>query len=1819
MLISLLSMLFTERTSGTEISEPDFAFPVTVINESEELLRTADSQAPEQAAVTRLLATMQLCRARTEIDPDSIYSLPSFIAGQTEKMNGYPAGQAMMTLLNARILNNIYRNDSYRIDQVSAPLTPLPEDVRLWSAQQFTNRIEELVNEALALAHGQEVPLSVFNSCLDIDPIVEQYLGTVYNFICLESVRLSWNVSTVEDNLDRLLELSGAAPQKYLWYYLCCHNFNTLSEIYAQNETDAMAQLILLGMLGSSEDESDSEEISVDYDDLESYETTSRIQDARRTIKLIEVLTQNIRQQPSGPLTSRLQEAVNKLHKPVALGHVLKLYSPQSEITLKGHYLFCPSLKVKLYRLPESFSDNYIGKERLVNLPCVFSGTIETRPDSLAMFTYTIPPVETGIYALTLQANDSTVSRPAVLTVSPAVGISLGGSSYDGVVTMEPITGKPVGGITVLSRKNDRTPAATQGNTDSKGFLALHFDENGGHNILSFSQNGRALPGTLNLGIYSQLKNTNPTESNVLIITDRKLYHPGDTVQWAVIAARENNGNRHPLTETDINLIFYNANHEEIDTVQVRTDRMGRAYGSFAIPREGLTGTFGIRCKGPEHTLAYRSITVSDFRMPVFELTDCSVERDVPSRGDVTVTGHAVSFAGMNIIGADVTVTVNEAYRAWRFRSGRMLGQVDSITDEAGLFRVVIPADLLSTGDGAYMAQITITSAAGETAEETVPFTTGRPYTLKLISDSPMDASAPLPLQVMAYDPNGENVPVRFTWQLLNRNRQECLNGTGASGVVLDINASALEAGKYYFKAIPEDSTLADPLSGAEIVIYNRDRNLVPDLGSPLFIPSENVTVDRRGRGEVIIGVAAEEAWVYNAYSTELSRTNPEVKRLRRGFHSIKITGITEETQLSIFTVKNGYSYSEEVRIQVPAPVRPSIVASSFRDNLLPGSPERWTFRLCNADGSNVIPAAMVARMYNRALDLISPADFPRGFSFLHPRSQLRVSSPVNLNGTNALYVNGVNYIDHTLPMPSLRYLPLFFRIYGARNYTTMLKASAMVSDEAEMMDMDLEEEVGAPEIAATEAGAGTEEGNSENVIPQIKFRPAEILQAFFRPDIVTDEHGNMVIEFTVPEANGSWNFQALAWDSSVECADFKAEIITSKPVMVQPNMPRFLRQGDTARLMATVFNNSSAETSVTARIEVYDFDSEQILFSSENQITIPAGMSGVCSLDIEVPVSTAALGYRVYAITEDFSDGERGAIPVLEAAQTVIDSHEFYINPSDSVPADISVPAEPGMTYTLEFCNNPIWLAVKALRGINSEVPTTSSALNSQLFSLLAGAYLAEQNPVLARTVNAWAESPDNQALISMLQRNEELKQLMLGSTPWIDAARDNNLRMASLCQLFDADANAAAVNKRVEQLSSLQNPDGGIRWAPCWEVSSVWATENFLITMAMAESLEIPLGSDLEPIVEQAFSYLCSRLDNSNSDATDYVFTLISALMPDQDVTGAGRRVISNTVADIERNWRNHSIYYKAFDIMILTATGHQSQARTIFRSIEQFAVTSPDMGMSFPSVEDIRIYATIMQAYKAMDAPASRMDAMRQWVVLRSQVSDDLGAWNPDYVIASLLLSGTDWTAATPEAHITVNGQPLRVSEMETATGYFTAPVSPAGNHIEVTVTPNGQTPSFGALIGTGKVAMSSIEARPGHDISIDKRILVMRDNQWVETDSLLLGERARVQLTLRTARDLQYVTITDLRAATFAPVEQLPRYLFQGGLFYYRENRNASTNVFINELPAGVYIIEYDMTAAVSGTFSAGTATVQSQYAPEITARSGSAIINVNNRQ
>ena len=471
------------------------------------------------------------------------------------------------------------------------------------------------------------------------------------------------------------------------------------------------------------------------------------------------------------------------------------------------------------------------------------------------------------------------------------------------------------------------------------------------------------------------------------------------------------------------------------------------------------------------------------------------------------------------------------------------------------------------------------------------------------------------------------------------------------------------------------------------------------------------------------------------------------------------------------------------------------------------------------------------------------------------------------------------------------------------------------------------------------------------------------------------------------------------------------------------------------------------------------------------------------------------------------------------------------------------------------------------------------------------------------------------------MLSRNEDLKNMLLNSTPWVEDANNDTERMARLALLFNKKEIKSTIDKNIHLLATLQRNGGGWAWIAESEKASTWATLSILEKIGHLKRLGyLPNSKDLNSMIENAVKYIDAEFaqqfkNYSNGNYSQYVF--IRDMFPEYRQSTAAQRVTNATVQQIINNWKTYNLGSKAIAAMILNNNGYSSTAQKILSSINQFAQSTPSKGMWWPSVVNSLDYnidknlvqANILDAYHQINPSNKNIDLIRQWLIINKEANDWGNSIATSYVIYTLLNTGTSWTKPAVGCEISLNGEQITPSHFETITGYLRADISslsPSGK--KLTVAKHGNNPSWGAIYRQYEATMTEINAVAGNDISINKSILKQVGDAWLPTDTFAIGDRVRIQLTIKTYRDIEYVSISDERAACFEPTEQLPRALFAEGICFYRENRDNATNIFVSSLPKGTYLLTYDMFVNNQGTFSSGIATIQSQYAPQITAHS-----------
>ncbi len=1829
--ILMAAFLPTADARGeTSLKLPDFAYPKTVEADATKALAQADAAAGDSGP-TRLRALLELCAAQQTIDANSTFSQPALIAQQLAKPGLSNASKAMLLSLEANILDKIYSRESYKYNRVTAPLEPYPADISEWSGEQFRSRVMALLDSAAVLADA--TPLSVFAASIEYSPEALTYLPTVSDFIryrralmCSDFARYKQPEYTAlkKQICEEGIKTSKTASAPFFYwsvelalipqmdFHKC---YDTLNELYSTYDSVEAARYVLAAICDKS--------IVASL-----LNPNSPLTDFRRNEALAKAIKTSLASFPKWYDNASLSNKLADITRARASAKVPRMVAPGVPFDVVVSYCYAKSVKINMYKVADN---TYVRSAKLAGMTPAASVTV-TPDKAFGSATSSMMLNTPGTYAIQVSADGNTSgSMITNVYVAPILGIAVNGCKQGAAIAVDFITGAPLKDVTVNSvRRYQKSTPKALGRTDAKGILTIPTLPGSYDNCLTFRYKGinYTFDNNVKLDTFRPV-NDSTTKYNVVILTDRALYHPGETIEWAVVAGakmpRAAKGSI--LTDKELTVKLFDANGEQVDTCKVTTDALGRAYGSFTTKKGTLTGSYSIRAIYLDNTF-YQNITVSDFKAPVFEVIVDSVKRDAPTQGAVTLIGTARTYSGMPVADATVNVTVNGAQR-WRwFAPATELGTVETTTDSEGHFTAVIPANILKFDEynnpyTDFVATVDVTTTTAETASSRRTFTTGKPYTLDINrNEGYVNIDRPFSLLVEAYDANGAKGTIAYTWQLTDSKHTKGLpSGVARTGEAVNLDLAALPIGKYTFKIAAADTTLANAIELQELSFYSIRRNEAPESIEGIFLPEKTVEVDGHST-KVLVGTNAEKLYIY-AIVRDYDTLRPiKLSEIKRGFSTVKIElpDSIEKTEVRLVAALDGSVYVQTVNLRRAKSETTEFRAESFRDKLTPGAKETWRFRLATGK-EGLADAGVIATMYNKALDALETGSWAHkyAFAFYTPNYLISLNYPYGGSCT-ASFSEPVRYAD-TYNMQWPEYMFSSQAPWGNARVTMKSMARAnYASGSLPTQDLliveDAKEE--AAEFDMTEADPlivpayGVIEKDEEP--NDAEYREAEVLQAFWKPSLITDADGNVDIVFTVPNANATWQLKTFGWNSRLETATYMATALANRPVMVQPNLPRFLRQGDKATVLATVYNNSDETQAVTSTVEIFDIESGKVIDTVLQSDTIAAMASATVAMNLSAPLDAAAIGYRIRTSTGEYSDGEQSAIPVLSSAATVVESTEFYLNAEDSKPFEFTVKTPADATVTLQYCQNPIWTIVKAMRGIAAGESLTASGIVSHLFSAMAAKHITTTNPNIAKAIKEWSDNPDEEALTSMLERNADLKLLMLDQTPWVQAAKSNTSRMAALAQLLDPEAADKAIADGITRLSAMQNADGGFRWGSWSNESSAWTTENVLITLGIAHSLGIPVAS-VDAMARKAFAYLQAEACKPKRPATDRSLALVAAYFPDFRQSVAASKIVRATVADIAANWKKDATIDKAYDIIILKANARPAEAATVLESVRQFAVDKPGTGLCFPNVSDMRSYATILQAYTLMGAPKAEIDAMRQWVTVQAQALDDLGAVNPDYIVAAMLFTGSDWTSVPAQQSVSIDGKPLDIARQESAAGYFSQQLEPTGKKMTITVTPNGVTPSYGSVTSISKSPAATVKARPGKDLSIEKRFLAERDGVWVETDRFTTGERVRVQLTVKAKRNLEYVSITDERAASFAPVDQLPGFVWDGALGFYRENLDASTRLFISYLPQGTYHISYDMTAAVAGEFISGIATLQSQYAPELTAHSAGNIIMV----
>lgn len=1007
--------------------------------------------------------------------------------------------------------------------------------------------------------------------------------------------------------------------------------------------------------------------------------------------------------------------------------------------------------------------------------------------------------------------------------------------------------------------------------------------------------------------------------------------------------------------------------------------------------------------------------------------------------------------------------------------------------------------------------------------------------------------------------------------------------------------------------------------------------------------------------------------------------------------------------------VKDNRCYNHNAVVTVPWTNKMLDIAfETFRDKLQPGQNEEWKIKIKGKNGDKVA-AEMLATVYDASLDEFRSNNWYLSI-YNSYYSSLNWSDHYNFNtaGSQLYTINWNSYPGApTRSYDQLNWFGYYFYYngyYGDDMYVdragAALEEVAMPSsglikvsyaDEQENKPAEKKADVSKnANFEATGKAAGRKDkevttattempaqsGEDERKENQgggmsgIKTRKNFNETAFFFPQLETNENGEVLIKFTIPEALTKWKMMGLAHTKDLKYGQITKELVTQKELMVVPNAPRFFRENDKMEFTAKITNLSDKDLSGSSELQFFDAVSMKPLSNvistsaSLNSFNAKKGQSALVTWNLSIPEGVGALTYRVVAKAGNFTDGEEQAVPVLTNRMLVTESMPLPIRGGQTKTFTFEkfMNQNNGSStlrnhkLTLEFTANPAWYAVQALPYLMEYPYECSEQTFSRFYANSIASHIANSSPKIKAVFDSWKNAtPGNEkALLSNLEKNQELKSAILEETPWVLDAKSETERKKRVALLFDLNKMSNELEAALNKLIKAQVSNGGWPWFPGMPESR-YITQHVVTGMGHLDHLGIKNVRENKKVwnmIYKAVHYLDDRINDDYRDLLRYKVDMSknhlsydqiqylyarSYFMKDIELSSHNKEAFNYYKKQAEKYWLQNSRYMQGMISLALFRMDNKTVPYDIVKSLKENALHSEEMGMYWKESYEgyywyqapIEAHALMVEVFNEVANDEKSVDDLKVWLLKSKQTQDWKTTKATVEACYALLQRGTDWLAT--ESNVDISLGDLKINSVnipdlkaEAGTGYIKT--SWSGSDIKtsygkVTVSKNDKGVSWGAVYWQYFEQLDKItpHATP---LNINKKLFLEKPSPTGpvitpvnDNTKLNPGDKIKVRIELRVDRDMEYVHMKDMRASCFEPLNVFSQYKYQDGLGYYESTRDVNTSFFFDYLRKGTYVFEYPLVVTHKGDFSNGITTIQCMYAPEFTSHSEGVRVNV----
>ena len=1432
------------------------------------------------------------------------------------------------------------------------------------------------------------------------------------------------------------------------------------------------------------------------------------------------------------------------------------------------------------------------------------------------------------------------------------------------LVVVDAVSGQPVSEaeVTIYTEKGGGYSPQQTYQADKQGTLKLDFLNSNKYWYNAHTAADNAMP-ILNLWKNDYYYKESKRKEVLQLFTDRSIYRPGQTVYVSGLAYEMEKDSTRVLADKKYTVSLYDANNNETGKVEVWTNGFGSFSGQFVLPSPCLTGYFSLRAADTSV-----SFKVEEYKRPTFDVTFEPVKVEYQVGDSIEVAGMAKTFAGAPVQNARVHYNISRSYAwVWRFMGrGSARWEGEAMTDADGKFSVPVHFEIDSDRRESplwyytYNIQADVTDGAGETQQANLSLPLGSTSMVLNMDNLPdnLVKEKKLEIKLTAMNLSGEPVDTPVTYQVVEMEEQKdgqekegrkVLTGTvEANKSFVPEAIYALPSGNYRLKLSAKDTQGRECTASKNFLLFSLNDKRPPFVITDWFY-QDGLEFDAASPATVYIG--SSEKNVYLLYDVFAGNKRLESKRIELSDSVVSFRFPYKKEYgdgilVSMAFVKDGRLYSHNARIMKPAPEKKlQLKWTTFRDKLRPGQQEEWKLTVLYPDGSPA-EAEMLATMYDASLDKIYSAhklDFGVDFHYVVP-----------LTYWNTSYMrNAYLYVD--FPLKRFRAVPLEYSeliipstgrmeamvvgyggspratLAGALKIRGRSAANAVMNQEA-VTDMVLQEE-----MVETSAQEKVEMGSSEELAEtgDIQIRENFAETAFFYPQLRTNEKGEVSISFVLPESLTRWTFMGLAHTRNVDYGKIEATATASKEFMLQPNMPRFVRVGDKANIAASLMNLSDKGVKGTVRMELFNPETEKVFYSQKQKFDVKGGETGHVNFTFEVSDKYAVMACRMVADGDTFSDGEQRYIPVLTDKQWVTETVPLNVNGEGAHTFSLEnlfnkhSKTASEQRLTVEFTAHPAWYAVQALPVVAH--PQNEDALSwaTAYYAHSLAAFIVKENPRIKQVFDSWkAQGGTKETFMSNLQKNQELKNILLAETPWLTEATNEAEQKQRIATLFDLNTMNSQLAVSVEKLGELQNADGAWSWYKGMQGSRYVTTQVMEMLVRLNALTHQDADSRMQPMIQKGFEYLGKQAAEEYKSMKEAEKKGAVGLRPSEQVlrylyicaldgkAPVDEKVNRYFIDKLSGEGKELTIYGKALGAIILQQAGKVAEARLFMQSLMEYSVVTDEMGRYFDTPKaryswfsyKIPTEVAAMEAIQRITKDTKAIDEMKRWLLKQKQTQTwETPIATADAVYALMATGASDLLANTGGVEITLGKEVIR-TPADDAIGYIKKTVSGDVMNIKkVRVDKEGAGMGWGAVYAQYLESMDQI-GEQGNGLSVSRQ-LYKGDEALNESAPLKVGDRITVRLTVKADRDMDFVQIKDDRAACMEPLQAVSGFRWGNGLGYYQATKDASTQFFIDQMRKGTYVIEYQVYVNRTGEYQAGIATVQSAYAPEFGGHTG----------